>query len=294
MRNGRGAVFTTPQLLAAEPYLVAAELADQGAESRIFLAAPVSPAELDDFFGDQIETEQTVCWDSSAQAVRAKERRRLGALILNETALPEPDPEETLAALLTGVASEGLGILPWTKAARQLQERLNFLHHADPEWPDVSDAALATTAAEWLGPHLYGMKSRNDLQRLNLTEVLSAPLTRAQRRLLEEAAPTHIVVPSGSRIPVDYSDPAAPVLAVRLQEMFGLHETPRIGGGRVPLTLHLLSPAHRPVQVTQDLASFWRSAYFEVRKDLRGRYPKHYWPEDPTAAIPTHKTRPHP
>jgi ATP-dependent helicase HrpB len=139
---------------------------------------------------------------------------------------------------------------------------------------------------------VYGMKSRSDLERLNLADILASSLTWDQRRELDAYAPTHIQVPSGSRIPVDYSDPAAPVLAVRLQELFGLKETPRIAGGRIPLTLHLLSPAHRPVQVTRDLASFWQNAYFDVKKDLKGRYPKHYWPDDPFSAVPTNRTRP--
>ncbi|MGZ4134174.1 MAG: ATP-dependent helicase C-terminal domain-containing protein, partial [Tumebacillaceae bacterium] len=185
-------------------------------------------------------------------------------------------------------------ILPWKKASQQLRERLHFMHEfsGDAEWPDVSDEGLLATMADWLAPHLYGMKSRGDLQGLNLVGIFEAMLTWEQRRELDEHAPTHLVVPSGSRIPLDYSDPSAPVLAVRLQEMFGLKETPRIAKRRVPVVLHLLSPAQRPVQVTRDLANFWEHTYFEVRKDLRGRYPKHYWPDDPLEAIPTHRAKP--
>ncbi len=293
LRNGRGAMLIGPQPLEEEPYLVAAELDDQGPSGRIFLAAPITRAELEEHFADQIECRTEVSWDREAQAVRARTRRRLGALILNEAPASDPDPEEVVAALLEGIAQEGLSILPWTKRARQLQQRLRFLHRLEPgSWPDVSGEALAATLADWLAPHLYGLRSRDDLQRLDLPEILMGLLPWEQRRELDELAPTHLTVPSGSRIPIDYSDPVAPVLAVRLQEMFGMAETPRIARGRVPLTLHLLSPAHRPVQVTQDLASFWRSAYFEVRKDLRGRYPKHYWPEDPLQARPTNRTRP--
>jgi ATP-dependent helicase HrpB len=292
LRNGRGAAFAAHQPLADESYIVAADLDDQGAESRIFLAAPIAAADLQRHHSDQMTTEEIIAWDRGAQAVRARRRRRLGALILDEWIITDPSPAGTLAALLDGIAQEGLAILPWTKASRQLQERLIFMHSHDPAWPDASDEGLLRTLPDWLGPYADGMKSRADLQRLNLHDLLEAMLPWERRRELDEQAPTHIAVPSGSRIPVDYSDPAAPVLAVRLQEMFGLAETPRIGGGRVPLTLHLLSPAHRPVQVTQDLASFWRSAYFEVRKDLRGRYPKHYWPDDPWNAIPTNRTRP--
>lgn len=292
LSNGRGAAFGDGQPLAAAPYVVAAELDDQGADGRILLAAPVNPTELERHFAGRIEWETTLGWDREAQAVRGRKRVRLGALVLKDVPLPDPNPEEMLAALLAGIAEEGLGILPWTRAARQLQERLCFMHRHEPGWPDRSDEALLASLADWLGPHVCGMKSRSDLQRLNMAAVLEAPLSWEERRLLNEFAPTHIVVPSGSRIPVDYGDPAAPVLAVRLQELFGLQETPRIAGGRVPLTLHLLSPAHRPVQVTQDLSSFWRDAYFEVKKDLKGRYPKHYWPDDPTAAIPTNRARP--
>lgn len=292
LRSGRGAALAGPQPLADAPYLVAAELDDQGPESRIFLAAPVDLADLERSAADAIEEERLIAWDPAVQAVRARRRLRLGALVLREAPLPDPDPEAVTAALLRGIAAEGLAILPWTKGARQLQQRMLFLHRLEPGWPDVSDPALAATLAEWLGPHLHGLKGRDDLQRLDLAEILAGLLTWDQRRELDQAAPTHILVPSGSRIPVDYSDPAAPVLAERLQEMFGLQETPRIGRGRVPLTLHLLSPAHRPVQVTRDLASFWRDAYFEVRKELRGRYPKHYWPEDPLTAVPTSRTRP--
>jgi ATP-dependent helicase HrpB len=294
MRNGRGAAFPAHQPLADEPYLVAADLDDQGAESRIFLAAPITAADLERHHLDQITTEDAVAWDRGAQAVRARRRRRLGALALDERVLADPALADTLAALLDGITQEGLAILPWTKPARQLQERLVFMHSHDPAWPDASDEGLLGRLSDWLAPYAEGMKSRADLQRVHLYEVLEAMLPWERRRELDEQAPTHIAVPSGSRIAVDYSDPGAPVLAVRLQEMFGLAETPRIGGGRVPLTLHLLSPAHRPVQVTQDLASFWRSAYFEVRKDLRGRYPKHYWPDDPWNAIPTNRTRPRP
>lgn len=291
LRSGRGAVLPSLQSLSNEPYVVAAELDDQGAESRIFLAAPISLAALRQHFAEQITEETTVYWERDGQAVRARRRELLGALLLRDTAA-EPDPEDVLAALLNGIAEEGIGMLPWSRPARQLQQRMMFMHRLAAEWPDVSDAALLRTLPEWLGPHIYGMKSRNDLQQLRMQEVLEALLPWERRRALDECAPSHCTVPSGSRIPIDYSSPDAPVLAVRLQELFGWKETPRIGGGQVPLTLHLLSPAQRPVQVTQDLASFWEHAYFEVKKDLKGRYPKHYWPDDPLEAIPTNRTRP--
>ncbi|MBV9774215.1 MAG: ATP-dependent helicase HrpB, partial [Gemmatimonadetes bacterium] len=292
LRNGRGAVLAGAQALGEAPYLVAAELAGHGRESRVFLAAPVGLDEIRAHFAEQVETEEGVAWDEEARAVRARRRERLGALTLREAALPDPDPEAVAAALLAGIAAEGVEALPWSRAARQLQERLVFLHRIDASWPDASDAALLATLPKWLGPHLYGMRRLDEVQRVDLSEALLAPLPWDRRAALDELAPTHLVVPSGSRIPIDYSDPQAPVLAVRLQEVFGLTETPRIARGAVPLTLHLLSPAHRPVQVTRDLASFWRGTYFEVKKDLKGRYPRHYWPDDPLQATPTHRARP--
>ncbi|WP_047152338.1 ATP-dependent helicase HrpB [Aneurinibacillus tyrosinisolvens] len=293
LRSGRGAVFSKTQPLSNAAYVVAAELDGQGPESRIYLAAPLNLDDVERHFGNQMEEEAFVDWDPAAQAVRARKRRRLGALVLSEVPLSEPDPERCLEALLRGIGEEGLEILPWTKAARQLRQRLHFMHRYKPErWPDVSGGSLTATMEEWLAPHLYGYKSRADLQKINVAGILESMLSWEQRRELDEYAPTHIVVPSGTRLPVDYSDPASPVLAVRLQEMFGLKETPRIAGGSVPLTLHLLSPAQRPVQVTRDLGSFWRNAYFEVKKDLKGRYPKHYWPDNPLEAIPTSRTRP--
>lgn len=292
MRNGRGAVLPGPQPLGSSPYLVAAELDDQGPESRIYLAAPIDLPDLLRHFGHQGAVEELVAWDRAAQTVRARRRERLGALVLKEAPLPDPDPEAVVAALLQGIAQEGLEILPWDRAARQLQQRMIFMAQLEPGWPDVSDPALVATLADWLAPHLYGLRSRDDLQRLRLAGILEGLLSWEQRRELDQSAPTHLVVPSGSRIAIDYSDPTTPVLAVRIQELFGLRETPAIARGRVPLTLHLLSPAHRPVQVTRDLAGFWQNTYFEVRKELRGRYPKHHWPDDPLHATPTRHTRP--
>jgi ATP-dependent helicase HrpB len=203
-----------------------------------------------------------------------------------------PHPDEILDALLKGINEQGLTMLPWSKQSNQLRERLRFMHRHEADWPGVSDEALTETLGDWLAPHLHGFKSRGDLQRLNVAAALESMLSWDQRRMLDEWAPTHITVPSGSRIAIDYSDCEAPTLSVRLQELFGLGQTPRIARGRVPLLLHLLSPAQRPVQVTSDLASFWSNAYFEVKKDLKGRYPKHYWPDDPLVAMPTSRVRP--
>ena len=193
--------------------------------------------------------------------------------------------------MLAGIASLGLGALPWTEGARDLQQRVAFVRTLDAsaasDWPDFSDAALAASLEHWLAPWLGGITRRAQLARLSMTEVLGAQLSHTQRQSLARLAPAHLTMPTGSQPTVDYTDPAAPTVAVRLQEVFGVATTPRVGGGKVPVTFTLLSPARRPVQVTRDLDSFWRNGYTEVRKDLRGRYPKHYWPQNPLEAEPT-------
>lgn len=293
LRNGHGSMLKEDQILAKVPYLVAAELGgDQGREHRIFLGAPIDVRALRHHFKEQIEMEDVIAWDHEAQAVRARRYERIGALVLGNTPIQECDSAKVSAALLQGIATEGLVILPWTKAACQFRQRLMFMHCAHTDWPDVSDEALLVNLEQWLGPYIYGMNTREQLQHLNLATALGSMLSWEQGQKLNDWAPTHIFVPSGQRISIDYSDPLMPVLAVRLQEMFGLEETPRIGQGKVTLTLHLLSPARRPVQITRDLASFWRNTYSAVKKDLMGRYPKHYWPDDPLQALPTHRIRP--
>ncbi|PYI55785.1 ATP-dependent helicase HrpB [Paenibacillus flagellatus] len=294
LSSGRGAAFAETQTLSSAPYIVAAELDDHGAESRIALAAPVDVRELERTFPERFAEESIVEWDRSTQSVRARRRKRLGAIAVTDVPLSKPGGEETIRALLDGLAVEGIGMLPWTGAARRLQQRVLFLRRHDADWPDWSDEALERTAEEWLAPHVAGIRSRAELQSLNLVSVLEAALPWEKRRRLDEWAPTHLTVPSGSRLPVDYADPEAPSLSARLQELFGWTETPRIGGGRVPVTIRLLSPAQRPVQVTRDLANFWRETYFEVKKDLKGRYPKHYWPDDPMSAVPTNRVKPKP
>jgi ATP-dependent helicase HrpB len=293
LRNGQAAALADSDPLVGSDFLAAAHLGGRGAEARIFLAAPLTRADLETHFADQIDTTEEVVWDAASGTVRARRQTRLGAVVLRETSLPHPEPDAVASALFEGIRTSGLEVLPWSRETRRLRERLAFMHHLDPDqWPAVSDAALLHAGDQWLLPFLSGMRRLDDLRRLDLTEALLSPLPWSRRAELDRLAPTHIDVPSGSRIPIDYRDPTAPVLAVRLQEVFGLQETPRVAGGRVPLTVQLLSPAHRPVQVTQDLASFWREAYFDVRKDLRGRYPKHYWPDDPLVATPTRRVRP--
>jgi ATP-dependent helicase HrpB len=189
--------------------------------------------------------------------------------------------------MLEGIRREGLARLPWTEGAVRIRARLAFMHRLDSGWPDVSEEALDRGLERWLGSKLGRIKRIQDLREVDLGEALLDLVAPAERRRLDQWAPTHVQVASGSRILVDYSDPGSPVLAVKLQELFGQVTTPAVGLGRVPLTLHLLSPAGRPVQVTRDLAGFWETSYFEVRKDLRGRYPKHHWPDDPLSAAPT-------
>jgi ATP-dependent helicase HrpB len=292
LRNGRGARFTEPQPLEGAEWIVAAEVDGRGTEARIFRAAPLDLEAIETHFGEQAREVEEVFWDGAAGRVVARRRRVLGALTLSEAPHPAPGPAAVTAALIAGIRDDGPSALPWSAETRQLRDRLAFMHALEPEaWPDVSDAALLAALEEWLTPFVAGLRRRTDLRKVDLAAALlaRAPWDRARR--LDELAPTHIEVPSGSRVRIDYSDPAAPALAVRLQEVFGLLETPRVGGDRVPVTMKLLSPAQRPVQVTRDLASFWRDAYFQVRKDLRGRYPRHHWPEDPLAAQPTRRTR---
>ncbi|MFC5530893.1 ATP-dependent helicase HrpB [Cohnella yongneupensis] len=292
LSGGRGAAFANGQLLSREEWIVVADVDDAGTDSKIRMAAPLSYAQLTEHLKDAIREETEVYWDSASQSVRARARKRLGAIVLEEVPMHKPPADRVLAGLLGGIRAEGLDILPWSRAARQYQERVVFVRYHDASWPDLSDEALLADLETWLAPYAEGIKGRSDLQRLNIKELLESMLSWEQRRLLDTYAPTHWSVPSGSRLPIDYGDIEAPALAVRLQELFGLPETPRIAGGRVALTLHLLSPAQRPVQVTRDLASFWRNAYFEVRKDLKGRYPKHYWPDDPLEAQATRRAKP--
>jgi len=292
MRNGRGARVDGASALATAACLAIADTDGSGGEARVYRAAPVQRARLAELFRDDITREDVVTFDDATGAVRAVRRERLGALVLAEKPQRDPDASAIRAALLDVVRRAGIASLPWSPEAQRLRARVAFARTLDASWPDVSDDALLATLDDWLGPHLEGISRTSALAKLDLVGVLLGRLDWTQRAALDELAPTHLTVPSGSRIAVDYADPASPVLAVRLQEMFGAVETPRVGRGRVPVTLHLLSPAHRPVQVTRDLGGFWRGSYFDVRKDLRGRYPRHHWPEDPLQAEPTRRAKP--
>jgi len=278
-------------------FFAVAHLAGQGNAPRATLAAPLDRAELEAAFAEQITSTEEVRFDPTTQRVTGRRVRRLGALLLEEKVVGQPNAELVAQALLGYLQEAGLDKLNWTPAARQLQQRLEFLRRhfaeASADWPAFDEAALLADLPAWLGPHLAGLKSLDQVQRLDLLEPLLARLPGgwAQRQQLDRLAPTHLEVPSGSHVSLDYADPAAPVLAVKLQELFGLTETPTVAGGRVPLLLHLLSPGGRPAQVTRDLRSFWEKGYFEVRKDLKGKYPRHPWPDEPMKHIPTKLTK---
>jgi len=297
LANGRGASFATPEAIAREPLIVAVELDDRDREARIQLAAPLARSDLDDHFSAEIVTQDEIAWDARTETVVARRAVRFGELVLDEKPLQELPQGATSTALLEGLRSLGLEALPWDDDARTLLARNEFvrkLGRADlGAWPDFSLPALAADLA-WLEPFLDGITRRSHFTRIPLLTALRARLTPTQSRALDELAPTHITLPTGTRTPIDYVDDLAPCASMRMQEVFGLAATPRIGGGQVPITFKLLSPAHRPLQVTRDLASFWRNAYVDVRKDMRGRYPRHYWPENPLEAEPTRRAKPRP
>jgi len=293
MANGRGASLEAHERLAKEPYLAVAEIAGGAGSARILAAAAISPEEIERLFCDAIEQRDEVTFDRQAKALRARGVRRLGALLLNERPLKVPQTEEAARALAEGLVSLGLDALPWSKALAQWRERVMFLRQAEgDEWPDLSDEALTRTAIEWLAPHLVGRSGIGEIGPDLLSEALRGLLPWNLQRRLDTEAPTHIEVPTGSQIPVDYGTEEGPVLAVRVQELFGLDKHPTIADGRVPLILHLLSPAQRPIQITRDLPGFWRGSWAAVRADMRGQYPKHPWPEDPLTAPPTRRAKP--
>jgi ATP-dependent helicase HrpB len=293
MANGRGAAVEPHERLAKEPYLAIAEIAGGAASARILAAAPIGLEEIEASFGSDVEQRDEITFDRQARALRARAVRRYGALVLNEHPLRVPATEDAARALASGLLSLGLEALPFSKALAQWRERVMFLRTAEgEEWPDLSDEALVATAAEWLAPHLVGKSSLSEIGADLLSDALRSLLPWNLQRRLDAEAPTHIEVPTGSQIPVDYGAGEGPVLAVRVQELFGLDKHPTIAAGRVPLILHLLSPAQRPIQITRDLPGFWRGSWAAVRADMRGQYPKHPWPEDPLTAPPTRRAKP--
>ena len=294
LANGRGARLPEWELRLRQPLLVAA-MTDAGktGEGMIYLAATLRHEDLEKHFAAQIRTEDEVRWDDAQQAVLAQRTERLGALVLDGKPVQNADSELLRSAMLEGLRRLGLGALPWTDEAREFQKRVLCMRQwfADESWPDLSDSGLADTLSDWLGPYLDGVTRRSHLARLEVLAMLKAQLEWKQAQQLDQDAPTHLEVPSGSRLKLEYVPGESPVLAVKLQEMFGLADTPRIARGRVPVTLHLLSPARRPIQVTQDLKGFWERTYSEVKKELKGRYPKHPWPDDPWNAVPTARAK---
>ncbi len=296
LRNGRGARFAEPQALSKSEFIVAVQLDGAEREARIFLAAPLRLEDIERLFGQQIVEHADIVWDEREQKVQAQRQRRLGALLLQTSDIRDPDPDALQSAVLTGLRQIGVAALPWTQDLRQWQARVGLMvkysvPSAEP-WPDLTDGALTAALDDWAPPWIAGFARREHFARMDLSNALRARLSYGQNALLEREAPTHFVVPSGSRIPIDYLDGEVPTLSVRLQEMFGLRVTPSVAAGRLPLLLKLLSPAGRPVQITRDLHSFWDRGYHEVKKDLKGRYPKHYWPDDPYTAAPTRRRRP--
>ena len=291
LRGGRGARLPACDPLAHERSLAIARLDGEGAEARVLLAVRLPQEVLERLAAGEAHWSERIRWDPEAERVRAERHLRLGALVLRREPSAAPDPEAVRTAMAEGLERMGMEALPWTPSSRRLQQRLALAHALlGPPWPDRSPAALGGDPLGWLGDHLADRRSRRDLQDIDLVEALWGDLPWPLRGELASLLPERVRLPSGRTVPVDYSsDP--PVLAVKLQEMFGLEEAPRLLGGRLPLSLHLLSPAGRPVAITRDLAGFWKEAYAGVRKELRGRYPKHPWPEDPLRAEPTSLTK---
>ena len=293
LANGRGARLADDSALFGEAWLVVIDLRHEERDSLILAGAPFAVERLEHEFADRFSRARVVRWNREARAVEVFEERRFAALVLDRRNVPAR-PEDTVPALLAAVRELGLDALPWSEAARELRLRVQTLRGAVPEsaLPDFSDAPLLATLEDWLAPHLADKRRLDALRAEELSQALAARLDPAQRRLLDAQVPVSIKVPSGLERRIAYATDAPPVLAVKLQELFGLADTPRIANGRLALTLHLLSPGGRPIQVTQDLRSFWQRTYPEVRRELKGRYPKHPWPEDPWTATPTHRAKP--
>jgi ATP-dependent helicase HrpB len=291
LANGRGAQVDAASPLAREPYLAVAELAGSAAAGRILLAAPITLAEIEARFAARIETREEIAFDPASASVRMRRLRKFGALALAEQPMPPVADEAAARALAEGVARLGIARLPWSKALRQWRDRVMFLRRAEGgDWPDLSDAALGADV-EWLASVFAGKISLGELSADEFAGALHARLPYPLPRRLDAEAPTHFEAPTGSRVPIDYEAEGGPKIAIRVQELFGLNRHPAIAGGSIALAIELLSPAQRPVQITRDLPGFWRGSYAAVRAEMRGRYPKHPWPEDPLAAAPTRKAK---
>ncbi|NVO17581.1 MAG: ATP-dependent helicase HrpB [Rhodoplanes sp.] len=293
LASGRGATVDPASALARESFLTVAELAGSAGNSRVLLAAPVAIEDIEALFADRIVETDEVTFDPASASLRARWARRLGAVALAERPVKVVPNDETARRLAENIGSLGLARLPWSTGLTQWRDRVNFLHrHEGEEWPDLSDDTLLATIVDWLAPALSDKTTLAELGADDLSNALHALLPWNLRKKLDHEAPTHFEAPSGSRVPIDYESAEGPKLAIRVQELFGLDRHPTVAGGRVPLVVELLSPAHRPVQITRDLPTFWRGSYADVRTDLRGRYPKHPWPEDPLTAPATHRAKP--
>ncbi len=292
LANGRGGAVDAASALAREPFLAVAELTGAAAASRIILAAPIALDEIEKRFVGQIEDRETVTFDAASASLRARRSCRLGALILSEQIKAVESSVDTARLLAEGIATLGVGKLPWSKGQLQLRDRVQFLRQAEgDEWPDLSNDALTRAAADWLAPFLVGKTALLQIGADDLSAALDALLPWALRKQLDAEAPTHFTAPTGSAVPIDYTAEQGPTVSIRVQELFGLATHPAIAGGRVPLVIELLSPAHRPVQLTRDLPGFWRGSYKDVKTDMRGRYPKHPWPDDPLHAPATRRAK---
>ena len=293
LSSGGGAILPEHDALMTQEWLAVATTDGASGDQKIFLAAPLSLREIEETFAEQIETHDGVLWDSRAKAVSASRSRRLGALVLEEKPTPKADPELIAQAMTLGVRDMGLASLPWSGGAKALRARVMFLRRKflDDGWPDLSDEYLLSSLETWLTPYLAGISRRAHLDRLDMHQIVMAMIPHDLARKMERLAPVRIEVPSGADVRIDYETGGDPVLRVRLQEMFGLAKTPAIADGRAQLRIELLSPAGRPLAVTQSLETFWSNGYPSVRSDMRGRYPKHSWPEDPLNAAPVKPRR---
>ncbi len=293
LANGRGAQIDPASALARELFIVVAELTGTAAQGRILLAAPIAAAEIEQRFKDEIENRDEVLFDPASASLRSRKARKLGAIALSEHITAVKLDETTARILSDGVVKLGLQRLPWTKALSQWREREMFLRNAEgDEWPDLSDPALAARAEEWLTPLFEGRTALFDLGADDLWNAVTNLLPWNLRRRLDEEAPTHFEAPTGTQAAIDYGAEAGPTISIRVQELFGLSQHPSVAGGRVPLVIELLSPAHRPVQVTRDLPGFWRGSWQAVKSEMKGRYPRHPWPDDPAHAVPTRRAKP--
>jgi len=291
--NGRGANIDPTSALAREPFLAVAELAGTAAQGRILSAAPITLAEIEQRFSDRIEAREEIAFDAASASLRGRRSRRLGAVALSDQPMPVVANDDTAQKLAAGIAGLGMHRLPGTKSLQQWRDRVMFLRASEgEEWPDLSDAALTHTVNAWLAPALAGKTALGDLTGDELSTALHALVPWPLQRRLDAEAPTHFAAPTGSQVAIDYEVEGGPKIAIRVQELFGLDRHPTIADGRVPLLIELLSPAHRPVQMTRDLPGFWRGSYAAVRAEMRGRYPKHPWPEDPIAAPATRRAKP--